>query len=769
MLPRASRNGVAWLLLPLLLVASQGLAAEAAETDDEEATPVARPTLGPYTVELGKPDGRVVPRIIGASTSTFTLKAPSSIDYLEWSGITHLREWSRFKELSPRGAEGIGTYQDFRTAVDAIRKEPLRQGTANDVYIDWKHEEEDFGPLGSAIKVLPPLGIQLLLTNTTMAGGKLPDWKTKFVYWRNWYAYVYYFASRHGAEIYQMANEPDYRWEGKDEEEKAKQWVELFLVASDAMQAAMADVNRDHGTRLKLTVSGPVTAGDKLTSFGKVSMDNLHTNLQGKPEAGRWNLGHYDYHQYTASADKNVTSVMNVRKALNEASPNHTIPITLSEANVLTGSKASSKGTDLSDVGRGTSVAAMVQALTTLGNDGLTAEGGFWLFKWGTVLRAGSNLTKSNGNGACYVDTTNPPNNFGGVLLGGAVFQMFATHFSGQKPLLALKEQNPEGMRTMACHDAERRAYSVFGHIPRERGEGPVRIDLSKLETPVGAPATLQLVDQYNVGQITQILKVGEDRMLAFQPSGATAWHLRVPAGPAATQLNKAFPVGDAYVTVGSKTNHGTSPILKVSTHHAEQGKRNVALMRFNLPDKKKTDTRLILSLSGRNAGRDPEKREILHVYLLDDEAWDEKTVSWENAPGVGKYPKDGAWLKTDGSGPMVAIEDNYGGVKPGTGLGLCGKFIGQLSFHNAQGSWQQMHLDVTRALEMNNFKKGKTSVTFLIARIVRYDVNKFQESRVNEYHLGEYHYDDRLVEIASREHGDEALRPHLSILDYVE
>ncbi|MEI6646354.1 MAG: DNRLRE domain-containing protein [bacterium] len=764
---RASQNAAAWLLLALFISAGPSLAAEATETDGKEAPPAKHPISGPYTVELGRPDGRVVPRIIGASTSSFSSKAPSSIDYLEWSGITHLREWSRFTDPSQRGAEGIGTYEDFKTAVDAIRKEPLRQGTANDVYIDWKQEEEAFRELASAIKVLSPLGIQLLLTNTTMVGGKLSDWKAKFVYWRSWYAYVYYFASKHGVEIYQMANEPDYRWEGKDEEEKAKQWVELFRVASDAMQAAMADVNRDHGTRLKLAVSGPVTAGDKLTSFGKVALDNVHTDLQGKPESGRWNLHHYDYHQYTSSADKNVTSVLSVRKALNAATPDHTIPITLSEVNVITGSKASSKGTDLSDIGRGTSVAAMLQALTTLGNDGLTAEGGFWLFKWGTVLRAGSNLTRSNGNGACYVDTTNPPNNFGGVLLGGAVFQMFATHFSGQKPLLALKEWNAEGMRTMACHDAERRAYSVFGHIPPERGDGPVRIDLSKLETPAGAHATLQLVDQYNVGQITQILKVGEDRILAFQPSGATAWHLHVPAGPVATRLHKTFPVGDTCVTVGSKANHGTDPVLKVSTHHAEQNKRNIALMRFNLPDKKEPDTRVLLSLSGRNAGRDPGKREILHVYLLDDESWDEKTVTWENAPGVGKYPKDGEWLKTDGSGPMVAIEDNYGGVKPGTGLGLCGKFIGQLSFH--KGSWQQMHLDVTRALEMNTFKKGKSSATFLIARIVRYDVNKFQESKANDYHLGEYHYDDRLVEIASREHGDEALRPHLLTIDVLE
>jgi len=49
--------------------------------------------------------------------------------------------------------------------------------------------------------------------------------------------------------------------------------------------------------------------------------------------------------------------------------------------------------------------------------------------------------------------------------------------------------------------------------------------------------------------------------------------------------------------------------------------------------------------------------------------------------------------------------------------------------------------------------------VTFVVARIVRYNVHHFK----NEYYkVGEYHYDDRQVQIATKEHKDSSLRPKL-------
>ena len=49
--------------------------------------------------------------------------------------------------------------------------------------------------------------------------------------------------------------------------------------------------------------------------------------------------------------------------------------------------------------------------------------------------------------------------------------------------------------------------------------------------------------------------------------------------------------------------------------------------------------------------------------------------------------------------------------------------------------------------------------VTFVVARIVRYNVNEYENSY---YKLGEYHYDGRAVEIATKEHSDKNLHPRL-------
>lgn len=51
------------------------------------------------------------------------------------------------------------------------------------------------------------------------------------------------------------------------------------------------------------------------------------------------------------------------------------------------------------------------------------------------------------------------------------------------------------------------------------------------------------------------------------------------------------------------------------------------------------------------------------------------------------------------------------------------------------------------------------TLTAFVVARIVRYNVNEYQNSY---YTLGDYHYDGRVVEVATKEHSDEQLRPLL-------
>ena len=186
--------------------------------------------------------------------------------------------------------------------------------------------------------------------------------------------------------------------------------------------------------------------------------------------------------------------------------------------------------------------------------------------------------------------------------------------------------------------------------------------------------------------------------------------------------------------------------------------------MRFQI-DRAKNPGRALLNLSGRSAGEDPLEREILHVYAVNDTDWKEdKEIKWSDAPGLGKYHLDENTMSpTDGTGKMVDIEDNYGGFTSGagTGLGITGKFIGALSFHSPE--YKTNYLDVTDYLKSISNGTTALDVTFVIVRIVRYNVNEYENSY---YTLGDYHYDGRIVEIATKEHPERSLRPRLVYAD---
>ncbi|MDF7798611.1 hypothetical protein P4C99_04005 [Pontiellaceae bacterium B1224] len=107
----------------------------------------------------------------------------------------------------------------------------------------------------------------------------------------------------------------------------------------------------------------------------------------------------------------------------------------------------------------------------------------------------------------------------------------------------------------------------------------------------------------------------------------------------------------------------------------------------------------------------------------------------------------------------------NYGGITRGftdgpvTGLGLCGEFVGAVSFHSSE--YVENYLDVTDTIKSISEDGAPLDVTFVVVRLVRYNVNEYENSY---YTPGDYHYDGRVVQIASKEHADTGLRPKLII-----
>ena len=717
-----------------------------------------------FTLVLQPPNGYQVPRIIGASGSIDSAKGFTGFDYFQWFGITHLRYWFKpaFSPLNPTG--GVQTVADFDAAMATVRANPWRQGTATDVYFDWSRFNADFDPDQRYLfERFRALGIVPMLCNTVFTDqDPLADWGNKFKYWKYWYAYVYFFASQHDLTMYEFRNEAA-NWG------TYAQWESHWLVCADAMRKAMADVNRNYGKNLTLQICGPTMPGPywnyslpdptvDVHGWGSVAWAKIHTDIHGNEDPAVWNFGMYDYHRYRSDGAINETELATLRQNIAAATnaPSATIPLIISEYNTGTGSAFTGKNLDTEDLTFGIATAQILQATATLGPAGLGDNGGFILHKLGA--RNASSLTLANST--VYVSNLGDYN-YGGVTRGGACFQMYARHFRGGLPLLgySVASGSSSKRRVVAVLDQPRRAYYVYGSNLSGTSATAV-LDLSALEVQPGAPVTVARVDANNTGQITDYLEVDSARQITFSAPNATAFLVWIPQTNSAANVTTRVPTDDTYLVVGEGPgNHGAEPAMKVSLHHSTPGQRRLGLAQFSLSGLA-GGNRYLLKFSGHNIGTNQTAREILHVYGRPGGGWTSTNLAWAAAPGVGRYyTSTNAMSATTAQGSMVDIEDNYGGGSKGAGLGLYGTFLGPISF--CSSAWNTNYLDVTdyvRSLLASN----QTAASFIIARIVRYDVNQF--SNATYYTQGVYDSDGRMVEIASKENPVPDLRPALVV-----
>lgn len=714
-----------------------------------------------FTVVLQGTNGYRVPRIIGAS-GDISNKGFSGFDYFEWFGITHHRYWFRLgaSTLNPTG--GVTNVAGFHAATALVRANPWRQGTASDVYIDWNYFHGQFDG-DYRLQRFGQLGIEPMMINTTFtAQDPLGDWGNKFKYWKTWYAFVYYFSSQYGVTMYEFRNEPSAMG-------SYAQWESHWLVAADAMRRAMADVNQNYGKSLVLRICGPVCQGPYWDyslpdpdadphGWGSVAWKKIHTDIYGNEDPSIWNFGMYDYHRYRTDGSVNQTEIATLRQNIANASnaPNATIPLLITEYNTSTGAGFTSKNLDTEDLAYGIATAQILQATATLGPNGLGNEGGLFLFKLGDP--DGSSFTL--GNKVAYVSNLGDFN-YGGVTRGGACFQMYARHFRGGKPLLgySVTSGSSSQRRVVAVLDGQRRAYYVYYSNVNGTSATAV-LNLSALDVQTNAPVTVQRVDANNTGQITDFLRVDAAKKITFSAPDDSAFLVWIPKAGSAANVIHQTPTHDTYLVVGeAPTNHGVEATMKVSLHHSLPAERRLGFVQFNLGGLT-NGNRYLLKLAGRNAGTNQTAREILHVYGRPGGSWAETNLTWSTAPGVGKYyTTTSAMSTTTGLGSMADIEDNYGGVTKGTGLGLYGKFLGPISFFSP--AWNTNYLDVTdyvRSLQASNLQ----SAAFIIARSVRYDVNQY--SNATYYTKGVYDSDGRLVEIATKENPAPDLRPALVV-----
>jgi len=127
------------------------------------------------------------------------LALKTGYDYFNWYGITEHRTWFKPSFSSLADHSGVTSAEEFAKAVAAVRKNPTRQATSKDYFIDWKHfyKQRDRAGMKERMKHLADRNIVPLINNTTFISDTpiTDDWVKKFKYWKYWYTMVYHFAS----------------------------------------------------------------------------------------------------------------------------------------------------------------------------------------------------------------------------------------------------------------------------------------------------------------------------------------------------------------------------------------------------------------------------------------------------------------------------------------------------------------------------------------------------------------------------------------------
>jgi len=193
---------------------------------------------------------------------------------------------------------------------------------------------------------------------------------------------------------------------------------------------------------------------------------------------------------------------------------------------------------------------------------------------------------------------------------------------------------------------------------------------------------------------------VPQNRILSLSQPAQSVFLLSMPKTVPTYQIVIGAS-DDAMVKAGANgdANFGASPNLYAKNEPVNPAARNVTFVKFDTGSVVASEIeQAILQVYGENTGTDGQV--IAHVYGITNDAWNEASINWNNAPNLA-----------DSLGTAVDnISENI--IE---GIGTSATFVGNLTGVAAP---RPMSIDVTRFVR----EHPDQEITFLIAREVRFD-----------------------------------------------
>lgn len=657
----------------------------------------------------------LTPQVLGYNLGHF-MAGSNAADWWRYSGTKAARAFISPSEIEPIDdidgiGDGVGSSSSFASRRQALRSNAASSSVALDPqYVNWdafleRHQnalgDTNRFTIAHAFGELRRQGVTIL-ANITASPSRFPladsgDWANAWELWQHYYAQAFLLGRDYGVERYGIFNEPNnWTWPSGTTDPVAN-WLRRLQLASDAIQAALADVNSRYGTQLQPQIFAPNTANGATKyntgsdTWGRHAVLARRTRWDGSSDANWSNFHVYNYQKYSTSAADYSSDFQTLRGYLN-ADGASSLPLALTEFNVRTGSNYDDRSETLDSPSDYSALAANCIALSQVGASQL------YLFKFAQTQRSGGTYPVAK-NGTHYTQNgTDTLNNMGGATKAAEAYRLFVKASGSARQLLATSSTTAGAVQSQVSRDPLTGDLALY-LVNTGTAAVDLDLDLTALGVADGSLAVVEEVSERFSGAVAQVARVGGSRLAAGSLAPQAVWLISLPGADRLTSISAS---ADTVLAdgAGSATPGGEATDLLVRADGTVNGRR-VTLLRFSLADLDPAGLEAVLlrlSVAGGAVGVPAQA----HLYGLDDDTWSEASLGWNGLPSALRQ----------GVPAGSRIESNVV-ANQGTTTTL----LGQIVVDSVQ--------PVERQIDVSAFVRGQSDgwASFLIVQEHRWDV----------------------------------------------
>ncbi|MCD8483018.1 MAG: DNRLRE domain-containing protein [Verrucomicrobia bacterium] len=636
-----------------------------------------------YQLQVSTDAVGATPEVLGYNIG-HTVPTSNTFDWLRYTEVNGFRLWSSPVHIEPTDdtgvwGDGVHDRESFLQRRSALRADPL-----NHEFINWPMFERNFasvmdGTNRFSVEETLRFAQENNITPLVMIHrgvGRFPfrdtassvDWASRWETWQHFYAQVFWMARHFDVERFQVYNEPDHIINIRMSQEE---YLERMKISSDAVQAAIADVNKMYGKNLTPRISAPVTVAAvtmfhprpgregpdqraAVRGWGELSMEHRRKPFFDDVSDDFTNFQVYAYQQYGPTGPRYGEQYQEMRQLVKSANNDEPLPVIITEFNVLANYMFRRTEDTMHTPGRASRLGSILINLINEQPDEL------YVFKFGQTMHATESYLAKNGN--FWQDNDQYPFHTGGSTRGAEVYRLIMRAFQRDRQLLqqpVWQGAVPSDTWVGASHDPATDMFHLFMVTERATEATAMQLDLSPWGIQTPGVAILEEVSKVRHGSVRTLLRIPEDGKLNLELSPETTWHLIVPRNAFGFSM---VPVAqDAYVQAGRSNNRnfGDERVLKIRGHSSRADQRQAAYLKFDLDDVPRQMPRRVLLRLHTRATAEGEALPA-HVYGLIQAPWTEGTITSANAPllrlhgGNMRHISDN---RVDGAGSQAFIQ----------------------------------------------------------------------------------------------------------------